>query len=353
MSRNENMKYLISVIIPTYNAEKFIKSSVKSVINQTLGFENIELILVDDNSSDSTRDILNDLSERYENIRAVLLNDNSGTAGRGRNIGIENAQSEYIMFLDQDDLYLDDICEVLFNTISKTKTDIVMCNHKIIRDRVPSDLSSYKQDLDYLISNPLENKNIFYDCYMWNKIFKREFLKKNEIRCTEGYLLEDLYFILKSYMHTDKVAYLKNYTGYLYSERDSEENSSLSNTISEKNYLNYIEGFYKIIDLLKEYGQNIINEFMKEGYLILIGLFSRLNTDVNTKRDLFDRLYEFYQYAGFSGKLNELWADIIFSQLKNRNFKRFVFIASIVNLLFNFRKLRLVYRIIYKRKIAE
>ena len=78
------MNCKLTVIIPTYNAEDHILESVHSVKEQSFGFENIELILVDDNSKDSTKSILKELSEKHENIKSIFLEENSGTASKPR-----------------------------------------------------------------------------------------------------------------------------------------------------------------------------------------------------------------------------------------------------------------------------
>ena len=83
------MEYKIGVIIPTYNAEDYLLEAVESVKKQTIGFEHIELILVDDNSNDSTKSILKDLSDENENIKSIFLDGNSGTASKPRNEGIK------------------------------------------------------------------------------------------------------------------------------------------------------------------------------------------------------------------------------------------------------------------------
>ena len=80
--------YKVSVIIPAYNAQDTIRRSIDSVINQTMGFSNIELILYDDNSTDNTRKILKEYTEKHENIVLILADENSGYPGRGRNEGI-------------------------------------------------------------------------------------------------------------------------------------------------------------------------------------------------------------------------------------------------------------------------
>ena len=92
--------YKISVIIPVYNAENTLKQAVNSVINQSIGFENIELILVDDNSNDNSRKIIQDYADKYGNVKAIFLRENSGSPSKPRNTGIDNATAPYLMFLE-------------------------------------------------------------------------------------------------------------------------------------------------------------------------------------------------------------------------------------------------------------
>lgn len=121
--------FKVSVIIPVYNAQDTIKRSIDSVINQTMGFSNIELILYDDNSTDGTRKILKEYSNSYENIVLILSDENSGYAGKGRNEGIKIASADYIMFMDSDDEYESDMCETLYNKIINENADIVSSNY--------------------------------------------------------------------------------------------------------------------------------------------------------------------------------------------------------------------------------
>ena len=121
------MTYLVSVIIPLYNEEMHIKQNLNSLINQTIKFENIEVLLIDHCSTDNTLNIIKQLENKSENIKVVHLKENTGTPGNPRNAGINKASSDYIMFLDADDYYLNDICETLYRKIKKEDVDFVSC----------------------------------------------------------------------------------------------------------------------------------------------------------------------------------------------------------------------------------
>ena len=105
--------YKVSIIIPIYNSEKYLERTINSIIKQTIGFENLELILVDDNSTDSSRDIVEKFAKKYENIIYYFSRENHGCPGFGRNLGVEMANSEYIMYCDNDDEYDSELCEKL------------------------------------------------------------------------------------------------------------------------------------------------------------------------------------------------------------------------------------------------
>ena len=105
--------YKVSVIVPVYNSADKLQRAFDSVYNQSLGFENIELILIDDASTDNSRDIIDNYVSKYDNVKSIYLDENSGYAGRPRNIGVHNANAPYLMFLDADDFYFENACELL------------------------------------------------------------------------------------------------------------------------------------------------------------------------------------------------------------------------------------------------
>ena len=338
------MSYLVTVIIPTYNAEKSIKTAVESIQNQTLGFENIELLIVDDNSKDNTKKILKEYSQKFDNIKCFYSKTNSGSAGKGRNIGIDNANSDYIMFLDQDDMYLSDMCEVLYSKIKHNQVNIVMCKHKTIINK-EFDYKNATQKISSKKIKPKENREIFNNIFMWNKIFCREFLIKNNIKCPENYLSEDMVFCIKVYLNLDEMIYLDNYYGYLYNVRDSKEDSSTINSINKERYLKLLQGFYKTIEILKENKNNdLIICLMKNHLITLISLFIRLNENYNSKIIILEELYEFKKYINLDFKLNEKWAEFINKNIEERNFYRIIFISNIINQIYKLNFFRNIYR---------
>lgn len=116
-------KYLISVIIPLYNSERYISETIESVINQT--YQNWELIVIDDYSTDSSREIVKEYEKKDTRIRLIESETNFGGPARPRNIGIENAKGKYIAFLDSDDVWLVEKLEKQVEVLADSDYDII------------------------------------------------------------------------------------------------------------------------------------------------------------------------------------------------------------------------------------
>ena len=114
-------KEKVSVIIPAYNAEPFIERAIDSVLSQT--YKNVEIIVINDGSTDKTEQKVKAYIEKYENIK--LISTENGGVCRARNIGIETASGEYISFLDADDELLPDALEVMISVANEKNADII------------------------------------------------------------------------------------------------------------------------------------------------------------------------------------------------------------------------------------
>ena len=109
-------KYQITVVIATYNSGNYLNEFMESMKKQSIGFQNIEIIFVDDNSSDeNTLNLLKQLDKSYDNVCSVFLDVNSGFPGTGRNVGLNLSNSDYIIFCDHDDTYVENAFEVMLN----------------------------------------------------------------------------------------------------------------------------------------------------------------------------------------------------------------------------------------------
>jgi len=172
----------ISVIIPTYNREKTIASSIKSVLNQT--FQDFEIIVIDDGSRDQTIEVVRNYQKKDKRIKLFCLNKNSGGPVEPRNIGIENSQGEYIAFLDSDDLYLPDNLRIKSEILDKNNQVEIVSGFSWVVE------NTSKKIVDYWFFSPsnwLVRKKVFKEV----GVFKKEQNSSDEM----GWILR--YRILK------------------------------------------------------------------------------------------------------------------------------------------------------------
>ena len=206
----------ISVIIPVYNAEKYIKTTLDSILNQT--FKDIEIILVNDGSLDESLNIC----KRYqENDRRIIVLDkkNEGVS-IARNTGIEASSGEYILFIDADDWIEPDMCEVLYNEITKYNGDICFCNHikefdnkseKIAFNAKNKIVESNHIKKDIILElieeediNLKHNRESFRS--PWGKLFKSSIIKDNKIKFNKDLVIgEDFIFDIEYLINAKKV----------------------------------------------------------------------------------------------------------------------------------------------------
>ena len=291
------MTFKISVVMPVYNAEKELNAAIDSIINQSLGFENIELIIVDDCSTDNSRNIISDYANEYDNIVPVFLDENSGLPGKPRSLGIKYASADYISFLDSDDEYLKEGLENLYNTILTQDSDFVIGSHIINLDGDKVKVKFLQSDERLVNLNPLESQEIFdslslnYFVAPWGKIFKKELILDNNISFPEDTLCEDTYFYFKALINSNKISVLPNTQVYMYNTFEHKKTAIHGHDI--KKFNRFLKGMYNVNDLLEPVklsqhvtiGENI-------GSLLLI--FS--NLDKSHKMYAVKEIYKFEKH---------------------------------------------------------
>ena len=185
--------FKISIIIPVFNVEEYLEAAFESIKNQTIGFNNLEVIFVDDASTDGSSKIIDEYSKEYDNVISIHLESNSGDAGRPRNVAMEYVTADYIMFLDPDDVFLDNACELLYDEIVKENVDIVAGVHsdgERVRQFIwlntltdPNDEWSVRvnkvnamindSNFSLKVNSIDEYPSVIANYNIWNKIFKK------------------------------------------------------------------------------------------------------------------------------------------------------------------------------------
>ena len=303
------MSYKISVIIPVYNAEKHLENTINSIIKQSIGFENIELILVDDASKDNSKKIIESYSEKYNNIIPYYSEKNHGYPGFGRNIGLNTATSDYIMFMDNDDEYDVNMCKTLYETLIDENADIVVCGRMMVNNT-----NNVEEKIQYLKGTEKDDKTIlkneellyFNSHIILNKIFKKEIIKSNNLKFNEHSRLDDDMFTWDYYLNSEKMIYLKKYYGYRWNIRSD----SLSHTNGEEYITEIMDCIRYEFYQLKKYKKEEHIHFRAKNAIQWLLYETSFISSPELKITL-KKIHDFEKEINFNGKLDAKWAKYI------------------------------------------
>ena len=202
----------VSIIIPVYNAEKYLGKCLESLLSQTL--QEMEIICVDDGSSDGSPEILKRFQERDGRVR--ILTQENQYAGAARNNGMKEAQGEYLLFLDADDFFENTLLEKVYNQGKKMEADIVLFGAKQYNDKtgIVSSASWYFKRDALPRENPFSGKTENTDVFAivtpapWTKLFRREFVEKQGLSFQGLQNSNDVYFVLTALALAEKITYV-------------------------------------------------------------------------------------------------------------------------------------------------
>ncbi len=219
MSNND----LISVIIPVYNVEQYLNRCVDSVINQT--YKNLEIILVDDGSTDNSGKICDEYA--LKDNRIMVVHKKNGGAGSARNAGLDIAKGEYIGFVDSDDYIEPDMYEFLYDLLLQNKADVSCCNMFDYKDG--SYIPSSNLQMDGFFN--LEQMDGFFNLeevlclkgglYVWNKLFLRNSIGNLRFNEKLKFGVEDLYFNFEILKKIKNIIFSKKAKYYYWDNRNS------------------------------------------------------------------------------------------------------------------------------------
>ena len=293
----------ISVIIPVYNVEKYLRQCLDSVVNQTL--KDIEIICVNDGSPDNSLAILKEYAQNDNRIK--IINKQNGGLSAARNSGLEIATGEYIGFIDSDDWIEPETYELALKTMNDYHPDLVCWGAKAVAE---DDFSDYKRLEEQQKYNTIKLEGLkkfnseLYDYVsvtVWNKLFKAKIIKDYNILYPVGVNNEDDAFTIKYLLHCNNVYFInqylynylqressfmgtcKDFTHYIYLFKDIYEHYHQYNAVSEnrlflqEKFFCYIQGAYlqtkdkdKIISEIKKLANSIDNSLLNDYNVALI-----------------------------------------------------------------------------------
>ena len=274
--KSDNPK--ISVIVPVYNAEKYLRRCIDSILNQT--FTDFEVLLINDGSTDSSGVICDEYAKQDSRVR-VFHKENGGVSS-ARNVGIQNMKGEYSIHCDSDDWIKVNMLDVLYNQAMISRADVIICDY----------YSSKKDTYIRIVQNPttLDAKGVCRDILLgklhgstWNKLVKSNLIIKNKIKFNEQIsYCEDVLFNVQLLLTNPSVFYV-NKALYVYNQiSGSITNSKLSYKNVEEFEL-YCDSIYFELDGIVELKRIFYYHVLRVKYMIINGGF----TDYRKIKDFF------------------------------------------------------------------
>lgn len=318
----------VSVIMPVYNVENYLEQCLDCVINQT--FKDIEIILVDDGSTDSSLKICKEYAQKDNRIK-IIEQQNQG-AGAARNKGLEIATGDYLSILDSDDYFEPDMLEKLYNKITSDDADIVICRCRSI-DSVTGEIKPMPWTIkqNWLPSKQIFNykdipEYIFGFCvgWSWDKLYKREFVAKNNLKFQNLRSTNDMLFVFLSLVLAYKISVIND---VLITHRYNRPNQ-LSET-REKDPYCFITAIYALKEELEKLN---LYPKLEKSFLNWCLLFCQWQTSTlskATRKKVLKKLYQevFNDLKVYDKPDNYFYEKYAWKQLiypKKRFFKHFL-----------------------------
>lgn len=306
---------LVTVIVPVYNVKNYIKRCLQSIIDQT--YRNLEIILVDDGSSDGSNSICKYFSTKDNRIK-IYRTENLGLS-HARNIGLDNANGDYIIFVDSDDYISKDMISIMMHKAEDA--DLVICNYNKILD---DDNTETIQDKKVLINNEWDFKEFWVNyykgnltafcCVAWNKLYKKRLF--NNVRYPLNKIHEDEYIINEIVSRCNRIKVI-NDSLYYYVQRP--------NSIMHSRYKGNLEKAEAFLSRCNSFQKHNLTEIIKENLneipgLLITGLYEN-NFSKESKNRYYCLRKEYFFYSAqylrnkFSAKLYLKQCILIFPRL--------------------------------------
>lgn len=259
-------KYKLSIVALVYNLEKYLPRCLNSLVNQTL--QEIEILCVDDGSTDSAPQIIEEYAKKYPNKVKAFHKENGGEFTT-RNYGLEKAQGEYITFVDTDDYVEKDWAEKLYTAAKQNEADMAVCGFERIDLKTNKVMAKNMTKFGYEVKEVTPNDDfiIFINPAPWNKIYKREAIKEFKFLPFRGF--NDAMFLETSFINVKKIAFIPDVLYHYYLRYDSQ-----IHTVNKQD-----------VENLKKYLLEVKNTYIKYGkyeeYKYILDLMAFLHLGVS------------------------------------------------------------------------
>ena len=264
----------VSVIIPCYNVEKYINRCLTSITAQTVGIDHIEVICVDDASTDGTVDMLKEWEKRYPTNIRVVLSERNTRQGGARNIGMQYASGDWVAFVDSDDWIEPEYLETLLKKSNKNNYDIIACRYE---EDDSDDLKYFDGDKgsgefsEVFVTDDMVRKQVIKEQKfgkVYPSIIRRGFLQSHRITFPERLMFEDIYFKSLIHLELSRGAFIDE-TLYHFFKRPAEEHYK-AEELYYADYLTVLMFMWKEWrrrGYFSRFENELMAEFLLDGYI--------------------------------------------------------------------------------------
>lgn len=314
----------VSIVVPVYNVELYLRECLESLVNQTLS--DIEVIMVNDGSTDSSPQIMDEYAEKYPNFNAY--HKSNGGLGNARNYGIQFANGEYLAFVDSDDYLALDAYEKMYRLGQETEAELVIGNVLRFNSKKKFESSLHKRAFKEAFKNTTvkEYPSLIYNTTSWNNLFKMEFWKRNGLFFPENILYEDIPVMIPAYFLSRSTSILNDVV-YYWRVREGDDKSISQRRTELQNFTDRM----KVIGMVDAF----YDQFVDDPILLQEKDFRILSLDLIIFINQIDKVDERYK---------EILVEEVNSYIKNADPKAFERLSALN---------RIKYALIQQKKIKE
>lgn len=306
----------LSIIVPVYNVEKYIRPCIESIFRQGLDEDCFEVIIINDGTKDKSMEAIADIISQHQNI-TVIHQENQGLSVV-RNNGIAVAKGEYILMPDSDDLLIDHSLPKLLEAALYTKADLVVADFLEMKDEEIDKMNGNLPQQEKFTFKEKTGEQLFledlspYHCYVWRTLFRKAFIIENNIKFIPGIYIQDVPFTHECYLRAKSC--LKA-SWYLNIYRRHESSATFSfNKKKEKDFCTAIAATWRLTDR-KELSSAVQKKLREDVY---ISFSAMVATTIREIKDSSDRM-EIADY------LRELAPDLFFTNGRTQTITSFLF----------------------------
>ena len=319
----------VSVILPVYNVEKYLNQCLESLVSQTL--EDIEIVAVNDGSTDSSKEILERFSEKYPDKIRFVTTQNRGLSA-ARNYGISLAKGKFISFVDSDDYIDKRFLETLYQAAEDNDCEAAVCGYqRVYEDGSPSKPIPLKVSAPYNRSMREDFELLRLAPYAWNKIFSRELILKSGVLFPEGMKYEDIATIYPWLLEAKKVSLSEDVLyNYRFNRPDSIMNNSIKNCCDMLSTLDICNKYMRK-NGLSEKGESLLCELNLKHIYFRFSDFRKIHGCRRKKYEFIKKAFDYLDREFPQWKKNEYFSNTKGGSLKKaiKKSKLFAYLSLI------------------------